>query len=157
MPSCWPKTSPRVSTISPSPGNRSSDVLSFEIAIDEAGIVAVGNKTDLLRLCFLGNCQAVIARHVAHFRLRHLAQRKHRARKLILCQLPKKVGLVLLLIAPAEETVAICALVVFNARVMSGGDFLAAKTCRKIDRAKQTSDDCCRRRRGSVFRHSNNS
>src|SRR6185436_3695864 len=50
---------------------------SFKVAIDETGIIAVRNQTDFLRLRFLGHRERVFSRHLAHFWLRHLPQRKH--------------------------------------------------------------------------------
>ena len=62
--------------------------LSRQIAIDEAGVVTIRNKTDLLRLRFLSYCERMLSGYFTDFRFRHLTQRKHRARKLRLCQLP---------------------------------------------------------------------
>jgi hypothetical protein len=63
----------------------------FEVSLDEARVVAVGHEADLLRLSLVGDVEAVPARRLARFVLRHLAQRKERARELPLRQLPQKV------------------------------------------------------------------
>ena len=44
-------------------------VFRFKVAIDEAGVVPIGNKTDFLRLRFLCHREPVRARHFPHFRL----------------------------------------------------------------------------------------
>src|SRR5438067_2289144 len=106
-------------------------IFGLKITINEASVVAVRHKANFLRLSFFRNRQTVRARNVAHLRLRHLAQWKHSARELLLRQLPQKVGLILLQIAPAIETIATRLLVKLNARVMPGRNLVAAKTRRK--------------------------
>src|SRR5207248_10963363 len=102
-------------------------VFSFEIAINEASVVAVGHEANLLRFRFLSDRQLARACDIAHLRLRHLAQRKQRARELRLRQLPEKVGLVFLQVAPAKETIAIGRFVKLDTRVMSRRNLFAVE------------------------------
>src|SRR5882672_2368475 len=78
-----------------------SRVLGRQITIDEHGIVAIGHKTNLLRLGLFRYGQLLFTGYLAHFRLGHFTKREERTRQLILRQLPKEVRLVLLRIATA--------------------------------------------------------
>src|SRR2546429_1019482 len=101
-----------------------------QVTIDEARVVTVRNEADLLRLFLFRHRQLIIARRLTRIVLRQFSQRKQRARKLILSQLPKKVRLILLRIAAAQQATTIARFVELNARVVTGGNFLAAKTRR---------------------------
>src|SRR5687767_2916719 len=101
-------------------------VLRFEVTIDETGVVAVGHETDFLRLFLLRNTdQMMLACRVARLRLRHLAQRKHRARQLRLRQFPEKVRLIFFQMPSAQQEITIRRWVKLDASVVSGGDSLA--------------------------------
>src|SRR5215218_5845562 len=98
--------------------------LGFEVAVDEARVVAVGHETDLLRLALLGDVEAVAPGRLAHLLLRHLAQGEERARQLLLRQLPEEVRLILARVSPAQQPVAPRRLVELDARVMARRDLL---------------------------------
>src|SRR5712692_507037 len=112
-------------------------VFRFQVAIDEAGIVTIGNKTNFLRLGLLSHREFVAPRRLAHIRLGHFAEREQRTRKLVLSQLPKKVRLVLLRIVAAQQSITIRRGVEFDARVVSRCYFFATQTRRQtIERRK---------------------
>src|SRR5690349_9512170 len=106
-----------------------SCVFVFEITIDEARVIAVRHKTNLLRLFLFGNAnQVMLSSSFTSFGLRHLAKRKECARQLRLCQLPQKIRLIFLLVFAAQQFVTIANGIEFDARVMAGRDFLTAET-----------------------------
>src|SRR5205085_5260544 len=96
--------------------------LGFQVALDEARVVAVGHESNLLRLLLLRDVEVVPPRDLAHFWFRHLAEREQGARELILRQLPEEVGLILARVKPAQEPVTLRRLVEAHARVVARRD-----------------------------------
>src|SRR6266404_3848409 len=99
-----------------------------EIAIDESRVVAIGNKTNLLGLRLVSHSEFVAPRGVSCIGLGHLTQRKHRTRKLILRQFPKKIGLIFMRIASTQKPVTVGFRIEFNPRVVAGRNLLATET-----------------------------
>src|ERR1700704_116318 len=66
-----------------------------EIRVDETRVVAVRHKADFLTVRFFSNWQTQVARQIAYLRLREFAQRKLRARQLLLLQAEEKIRLIL--------------------------------------------------------------
>ena len=62
--------------------------------VHESGVIAVRHEADFVALVLLRHRQIEFFGQRAHFGLRHLAQRKHRARKLRLRQAPEEIRLV---------------------------------------------------------------
>src|SRR5205085_9655036 len=109
----------------------------FKITIDEAGVIAIGHKTDFLRLLFLSDCELIVACRLARIALRKFAEWKQSARKLTLRQLPKKIGLILLRIATAQQPITVRGFIEFDARVIAGRHLFAPDTCcQLIERSK---------------------
>src|SRR3989442_3449182 len=74
----------------------------------------------------------IVTRGLARIALGKLAQRKQRARKLILCQLPKKIGLILSRIAATQQPITVRRFIEFDARVMTGRHPFTPETCGKF-------------------------
>src|SRR5579872_248283 len=66
-----------------------------EIGVDEAGVIAIGDKADFLAIGLLGHWQTQLARKRPHFWLSELAQRELRSRQLLLLEAEQEIGLVL--------------------------------------------------------------
>ena len=65
------------------------------VALEEAGVIAVGDEADLVTVLLLGDPQAEMARLIAYRGLVQSADRKQGARQLRLIQREEEVGLVL--------------------------------------------------------------
>src|SRR5258707_1065947 len=100
-------------------GVRQRLALIGEIGVNEALVIAAGDKTNLLRIRLLGEREPVLAREFAHLRLIHLAQRKARAAELLLRETKKKICLVLGGIGGAAQQPAIALGIKLAARVVS--------------------------------------
>src|ERR1019366_1584180 len=74
---------------------RPCDSLLLRITIDKPCVIAVGNETDFLAIGLGGGGNAQLASQSPHLRLLHTAQRKPRARQLILLETAEEIGLVL--------------------------------------------------------------
>jgi hypothetical protein len=125
-PACSPMTSPSVSTISPAVCWR-LDALLAEVGVDEGGVVAVGDETDLLGVVFGGDADAEFRGERAHLGLGHAAERKQRAGELFLPDAEQEVGLVLAEVHAAAQAPAAFALVEIDAGVVAGGDVAGAE------------------------------
>ena len=66
-----------------------------EVGVDEALVVAAGDKANFLRVGLLREREAVLAGEFADFGLGHIAEREDRAAQLLLGQAEEKVSLVL--------------------------------------------------------------
>src|SRR5947209_16932094 len=74
------------------------------IPIDEAAIVVLRNKANLLALGFCSDCHAPFSRHSAYLRLSELSQGKAGVCKLLLVENVQDVGLILIRINTTPQT-----------------------------------------------------
>src|SRR5438270_6023676 len=81
--------------------------LLVQVSVDEALVIAAGNKAYLLRVRLLRQRQMMLPRQFAHLRLLHVSQRKQRAAQLLLRQSEEKIRLVLGGIGGASQQPAI--------------------------------------------------
>ena len=100
--------------------------LLFKIGGEELLVVAAGDEADLLRVGLLGQSQAVRTGDFADLGLGQAAQRKERARQLLLREAEEEVGLVLGEICGPLENPAPARGVELVDRVVAGGDAAGA-------------------------------
>src|SRR5262245_19711051 len=67
----------------------------FEVTINEARVIAIGNETDLLAFRLLRGGQSGGGCDSAHFLFGHFAQGEHGVTQLFLRQLEEEIGLIL--------------------------------------------------------------
>ncbi len=93
-----------------------------KVGIDERRVIAIWDETDLLAVGLGGHRQTQLARQLAHLRLGVSAQRKIRARQLMLLQAEEKIGLILGVVRAPAHLIAPAPVVKADARVVTGGD-----------------------------------
>src|SRR6185437_206145 len=107
-------------------GVRELLALLVEIGIDEALVIAAGNKADLLRVGLFRQAEPVLPRQSAHLRLAHFAQREARAAELFLGEPEEEVGLILCSIRRATQQPAVALRRKLAACVVAGGQQVCA-------------------------------
>src|SRR5258708_27295957 len=74
-------------------------------ALDKTGVVAVGNKADLLALGLVGGRESQRSRAGANFGLGHLTERKNSSRQLVLSEGEEKIRLILGIVDGAQQVI----------------------------------------------------
>ena len=77
--------------------------------VDEPGVVAVGDEADLLALLLVGHGQADFGGEGPHLLLGEVAEREDDVPELVLLQVEKEIGLVLVEVAAARQQVTVVA------------------------------------------------
>ncbi len=73
--------------------------------LEKAAVIVVRHEADFHALLLVGGLEVAMPRHFARVALGLFAERKHRARQLVLPQRKKEIALVLLQIPPALEEI----------------------------------------------------
>src|SRR5262245_47843863 len=112
-------------------------VFVVEIPVNKFGVFPIRHKADLLRFSLFCCVKLRFAGDLSDLFLYQFTEGKIRTSKLILCQLPKKIALVLPMVSTAEKPIPIDRLIIFDASVMPGRYLVTAETLRhSIERSK---------------------
>src|SRR5450755_2780801 len=107
-------------------GVRQGLALLGEVGVDEALVVATGDKANLLRVGLFREGETVLAREFAHLGLGHVTERKDCPTELLLRQAEEKISLILTVVGGALEQPTVTSLVKSHASIVSSGDALGS-------------------------------
>ena len=115
-------------------GGTGVEALLPEIGVDEGGVVAVGDEADFLAVGLAGDGDAEAFGEIAHFGLRHRAEREEGAGELVLREAEEEIGLVLAVIDATAHLPAAAGGVEGDAGVVAGGDALGADAVGHVEK-----------------------
>ncbi len=104
---------------------------------DKRRIVVVGNEADLVAVWLVCDRQLVEPRELAHGSLLVVADWKHRARELRLCERKQEVRLVLGRVCASQEEITAARLFSGQARVVARGDRVGAKPAGPVEQRRE--------------------
>src|SRR5271170_2323792 len=100
--------------------------------LEKAAVIVVRHETDFHALLLVGGLEIAMPRHFTRVALGLFAERKNRARKLVLTQREEKITLIFPRIASALEQVTRAVRTFFNPRKMSRRDEIRAELIRAV-------------------------